>query len=207
MTNSHPVRVPGPLEWLPEDYFRRATAADIFPERAEAPLELDLGCGDGTFLAGLAVHHPERNFLGVERFLGRVRGTCRKAQANGCHNVRVLRLETEYTVGWLLPVAAFSRIHLLFPDPWPKKKHAGKRLFRPDFLALIRNLLVPGGEFLFKTDHEEYAEESNGVARELAGYERLDWEEHAFPYPITDFEGQWLGQGKTIHRLRLRRCD
>ena len=198
-------RQPGDLEWMPADYFHRATAADIFPDRADAPMEADLGCGDGTFLAGLAEHHPDRNFLGVERLLGRVRGSCRKARAIGCTNVRVLRLETEYTVGWLLPEGAFRRIHLLFPDPWPKKKHAGKRLFRPDFLARIRLLLVPGGEFLFKTDHAEYAAEAINIAGGLAGFERIDWSDGLFPYPVTDFENQWLGQGKTIHQLRMRR--
>ncbi len=201
-----PARAPYSHEWIPADYFRRATVAEIFPAAPELPWEIDLGCGDGTFLANLAAHHPGRNFLGVERLLGRVRGTCKKARDLDCDNVKVLRLETEYTIGWLLPPASCSRIHLLFPDPWPKKKHAPNRLFRPDFLAKVRNLLVPGGEFLFKTDHEEYAEASRElVASGLDGWSPIKWPEDAFYYPLTDFETQWLGQGKSIHRIRLRK--
>ena len=97
-------RVPYSHEWMPADYFRRATAAEIFPDRPDAPIEVDLGCGDGTFLASMGAHFPERNFLGIERLLGRVKGTCRRAGAAGCANVRVLRLESEYSVGWLLPL-------------------------------------------------------------------------------------------------------
>lgn len=199
------VRAPFSHEWIPADYFRRATVAEIFPSAPEKPWEVDLGCGDGTFLAGMADHHRDRNFLGVERLLGRVRGTCRKARDLNCDNARVLRLETEYTVGWLLPLGSVSRIHLLFPDPWPKKKHAHNRLFRPDFLSKVRDLLVPGGEFLFKTDHEEYAGDSREVAANLEGWEQVDWPDDAFHYPLTDFEVQWLGQGKRIHKIRLRK--
>lgn len=199
-----PARPPYSHEWIPADYFRRATVDEIFPDEPARPWEIDLGCGDGTFLANLAARFPERNILGVERLLGRVRGTCKKARDLGCDNVRVLRLETAYTVGWLLPRGTASRVHLLFPDPWPKKKHARHRLFRPDFLAEVRQLLLPGGEFLFKTDHEDYATEAREVvAAGLPGWEPAPWEEGDFFYPQTDFEAQWLSQGKSIHRVRL----
>lgn len=201
---SAPGRLACSHEWLPEDYFRRATLAGIFPDAPDRPWELDLGSGDGTFLVEMAARYPERNFLGVERLLGRVRGTCRKAREAGLENVRVLRLETAYTVGWLLPHGTASRIHLLFPDPWPKKKHARHRLFRADFLAEVRRLLRPGGEFLFKTDHEDYAAEAQEVvAAGLPGWRTAIWEEGDFFYPRTDFEVQWLAQGKSIHRVRL----
>ena len=199
-----PGRTPYSHEWIPEDYFRRATVDEVFPESPARLWEIDLGCGDGTFLVEMAAHFPDRNFLGVERLMGRVRGTCRKAREAGLGNVRVLRLETAYTVGWLLPRGTASRVHLLFPDPWPKKKHARHRLFRADFLAEVRQLLKPGGEFLFKTDHEDYAAEAREVvAAGLPGWESAPWDEGDFFYPRTDFESQWLAQGKSIHRVRL----
>ncbi|MCB1233417.1 MAG: hypothetical protein KDN19_24455, partial [Verrucomicrobiae bacterium] len=61
---------PLPRELYPPDWFRRLTAAEVFPGRPEAPAEIDLGCGDGGFLVARAGRHPERNFLGVERLLG-----------------------------------------------------------------------------------------------------------------------------------------
>jgi tRNA (guanine-N7-)-methyltransferase len=64
---------------------------------------------------------PERDFLGVERMLGRVDKTMRKIERMQLPNARIMRLESAYTVGWLLPKASVSRLHLLCPDPWPKK--------------------------------------------------------------------------------------
>lgn len=104
--------------FIPPDYFRELP--DVFPD-ASRPLEIDLGCGDGTFLTGMAAHHPERDFLGVERMLGRVDKTARKIERLQLPNARIMRLESAYTVSALLPSARVSRLHLLCPDPWPKK--------------------------------------------------------------------------------------
>ena len=78
---SPPPRSPEPNELLPEDYFRRLTREEIFPD--SAPLEVDLGSGDGSFLLDMAAHYPERCFLGVERLLGRVRKLCRRSERAG----------------------------------------------------------------------------------------------------------------------------
>ncbi len=193
------------LEFVPADYFERATVAELFPERPDAPLELDLGSGDGRFLLDLAAAFPERNFLGVERLLGRVRRVCRRAERLGLENVRVLRLESGYAVHWLLPRGAFARVHLLFPDPWPKLKHRARRLLSPEFLQGIDALLGEDGEFLFKSDHEEYFETSAGFLRQSPGWEELLWEDGAFFYPETDFEQRWKAAGKPIRSLRLRK--
>jgi len=195
------------FEFAPEDCFRPAELADIFPERPDAPVELDLGCGDGGFLLALARSCPEHNFLGVERLLGRVRRVCRAAERGGLRNVRVLRLETGYTVAWLLPRERFRRIHLLFPDPWPKKKHWERRLVTSAFAGAARDLLRPGGEFLFKSDHEDYFTEAAAVLRETTGWEEIPWDDDACFYPETDFERRWKREGKPIRRLRLRRLS
>jgi len=142
---------------MPDDFFRRHTAADIFADRnPELPLEIDLGCGDGTFLIEMAKHYPERNFLGIERLLGRVRGVCKRIQNLGLTNVKVLRLESSYTLEWLLEKSSVSRLHLLCPDPWPKARHHRRRLVQQDFLRSLYQVLTPDGQFLFKTDHPGY---------------------------------------------------
>ena len=91
-----------PALFTPPDYFRELTPAEVFPDPTR-PLEIDLGCGDGTFITGMAAQHPERDFLGVERMLGRVDKTMRKIERMQLPNARVMRLESAYTVGWLLP--------------------------------------------------------------------------------------------------------
>ena len=190
-----------PFEFVPPDYFRRLQADELF---GGEPVEVDLGCGDGSFLLAMARHYPERRFLGVERLLGRVRKVCRKLRREGLENAGVLRLESRYTVEWLLPEASVSRLHLLCPDPWPKAKHHRRRLIQPEFLAAVSRVLRPGGEFLFKTDSEEYfewaLEHFEGCARLVAE----EWPDDAFFYPQTDFEQQWLAEGRTIRRARFR---
>lgn len=190
-------------EFVPADYFRKLAPAEIC--RDGRPLEVDLGCGDGSFLREMARHYPERDFLGVERLLGRVRKVCKKLTRDGLENARVLRLESQYVVEWLLPEAAVSRLHLLCPDPWPKLRHHRRRLVQVEFLEAVRRALVPGGEFLFMTDHEEYFRWAEGKVSDHGGFEQLPWDEDSFFYPKTDFQKLWESEGKSMWRLRCRK--
>lgn len=190
-------------EFVPNHYFQRLDQDAIV--REDRPLEVDLGCGDGSFLMDMAGHYPERDFLGVERLLGRVRKVCKKLTRRDLTNCRVLRLESRYTVEWLLPQASISRLHLLCPDPWPKFKHHRRRLVQQEFLQAVWDALIPGGEFLFMTDHEEYFIWAEEKVAAFGKFERLEWEENTFFYPKTDFQIQWEGEGKKMHRLRGRK--
>jgi tRNA (guanine-N7-)-methyltransferase len=195
------------LEYVPDDYFQRACLADVFPHTPDAPSELDLGSGDGGFLLAMATHFPNRNFLGVERLLGRVRSSARRALRENLANVRLLRLDSMYAVHWLLPHESFARIHFLFPDPWPKKRHHRRRLFQPEFLRAIHKLLAPCGELLFKTDHQEYFQHAQAVAASLGDFFEVPWASGDFFYPQTDFERQWRSEGREIWQLRLKKVQ
>jgi len=151
----------------------------------------------------MATRHPERNFIGAERLLGRVRKTARKAHRAELHeqdNLRVTRLDSAYLAGWLLPDDSIDRFHLLCPDPWPKKKHHKNRFVRNlDFHRGLGRKLRQGGLLLFKTDHEEYYEEGLEELDRLPFLARCDWPEEEF-YAETDFERQWVGEGKTVRK-------
>ena len=203
-------RPPEPSEFMPADYFRRHSSSEIFGN--DNPLEIDLGCGDGSFLIEMAKHYPERNFLGVERLLGRVRGVCKRIQELGLTNVKVLRLESQYTLEYLLEPHSVSRLHLLCPDPWPKARHHKRRLVQQEFLHILKNALSPGGEFLFKTDHLEYfvwvlehVDDFN-QRNSRSPIRRLNWPEEGeqdhFFYPKTDFQRLWEAEGKKVWQLR-----
>lgn len=189
-----------PNELVPVDYFAELEVQSYF-ER-EQPLEVDLGSGDGKFLLEMAERYPEKNFLGVERLLGRVRRVCRMAAGRGLRNVRVLRLESLYVMEWLLPPGSVDRVHLLCPDPWPKAKHHRRRLFQERFLKSAVRVLGEGGELLFQTDHEGYFEWSEEVLANFQGLERKGWDEEDFFYPKTDFQLLWESEGREIRRLR-----
>ncbi|MEK6232402.1 MAG: tRNA (guanosine(46)-N7)-methyltransferase TrmB [Luteolibacter sp.] len=192
------------VEFVPPHFFRQLEMGEI--RIGERPLEMDLGCGDGSFLIDLAKHHPERDFIGVERLLGRCKKVAKKIKRNGLENARILRLDSKYVVEWLLPLESVSRIHLLCPDPWPKFKHNRRRLVQQGFLEAVKAALVPGGEFLFMTDHDEYF--AWGVERIKASqlFEILAWGDDDFHYPKTDFQIQWEAEGKSMNRIRCRKA-
>ena len=191
-------------EFVPEHYFRKLRRSELVKD--ERPLEVDLGCGDGSFLMEMAAHYPERDFLGVERLLGRVRKVCKKLTKRRLENCRVLRLESRYTVEWILPPESVSRLHLLCPDPWPKFKHQRRRIVQQEFLEAVWQALLPGGEFLFMTDHEEYFEWAAAKVAAFGKFERLEWTEETFFYPKTDFQLQWEAEGKRMFRLRGKKA-
>ena len=211
-------RPPEPSEFMPAEYFRRHSSSEIFGN--DNPLEIDLGCGDGSFLIEMAKHYPERNFLGVERLLGRVRGVCKRIQELGLTNVKVLRLESQYTLEYLLEPQSVSRLHLLCPDPWPKARHHKRRLVQQEFLHILQKALKPSGEFLFKTDHPEYYEWvleqlekfnqaliDNG--EQVKSITQIRWpqqgEQGSFFYPRSDFQKLWESEGKKLCCLRSKK--
>lgn len=120
------------------------------------PLEIELGCGDASFIVEYARRHPERNFIGVERLLGRIKKLDKKGRRAGLENLRGVRIENSYFLEWLLPAHSAAAIHLYFPDPWPKLKHRRHRLVNDRFPALARAALRPGGTVFLRTDHEDY---------------------------------------------------
>ena len=193
------------LEFVPPHYFRRLKESEI--HIGNRPFEVDLGCGDGTFLIDLARQHPERDFIGVERLLGRCKKVAKRIARAGLDNARILRLDSKYVVEWLLPPASISRIHLLCPDPWPKFKHHRRRLVQVPFLGAVNDALESGGEFLFMTDHEEYFEYAVEQIHACGLFEILPWEEDSFFYPKTDFQIQWEAEGKSMNSIRCRKSS
>ena len=173
----------------------------IFARRAA--LHVDLGCGNGSFLCALAQRIPEKNFLGIERLLGRIRSATRKAAKIG--NVRLLRMESSYVVRYLLPTRSVETFYLLFPDPWPKRRHWRRRLVTEDFLSAISQALVENGTFRIATDQREYFEKMKEMARANSNFAIID--PSVADLPLTKFEKTFRAQGAPIHWLELRKVS
>jgi tRNA (guanine-N7-)-methyltransferase len=169
-----------------------------------APVEIDLGCGDGAFLAALARENPAHNFLGIERLLGRVRSVCRKVARLELKNARVLRMESTYAVANLLPAGSVTAFHLLFPDPWPKRRHHRRRAFTREFLLAIHRALIPGGLFHVATDHADYFQQ---IERVIAATHIFAISREQNDFPSTSFEQKYVARGLSIHRLLLRKVS
>jgi tRNA (guanine-N7-)-methyltransferase len=169
-----------------------------------APLEVDLGCGDGTFLVALAREHPERDFLGIERLPGRVRGACRKIGDGQLPNARVLQAEIRDVLAAVLPPASVEILYLLFSDPWPKRRHLHRRVINEEFLRAALRVLVPGGELRLATDHADYFAQMQRIALSVTEFDScaLSGRQLAFG---TTFEERFRALGVDIYRLILRK--
>lgn len=121
-----------------------------------APIEIEIGCGNGRFLASRAAKNPGTHYIGIERMLGRIRKLNRKAERLPAQNVHVLRLEAFYTFYYLLPEHRLRTVYVFFPDPWPKRRHHHHRLFSPRFLDALWMRLEQGGTIQVATDHQLY---------------------------------------------------
>ena len=187
-------------ELVPESYVAPLDLIAVFGRAA--PLQVDLGCGDGAFLCELAQRSPEKNFLGIDKLAGRVDKTCRKAST--LDNVRVLNVEIAYAVCYLLPPESAEKFYLLFPDPWPKRRHHRRRLVTEDFLDSIHRALVTGGLMYVATDQLDYFHQIERVA---VGDSRFQKIEDEVPLPTTKFERRFRDQGLPIYRLSLRKIS
>ena len=130
-----------PLIYRLPSIIERIDLAGLFP--TSQPLEVEVGSGDGSFLAEYARLHPGHNFIGVERLLGRIRKLDRKGRRAGLTNLRGVRIESSYFLEYLLPLHAAAALHIYFPDPWPKRKHRRHRLINERFPGLARQAFPP----------------------------------------------------------------
>ncbi|HTI99067.1 MAG TPA: tRNA (guanosine(46)-N7)-methyltransferase TrmB [Dongiaceae bacterium] len=175
----------------------RIVPARLFPQAQ--PLVVELGSGDGSFLVEYARQHPEHNFLGVERLLGRVRKIDRKGRRAGLHNLRGIRIESAYFLEYLLPVGAAAAIHVYFPDPWPKRKHRKFRLINERFPELARQALAPAGLVYLRTDDADYFEQMTAVFDASAWFRAVETPAELSAV-VTDFEREFNARGIATRR-------
>ena len=193
------------VELIPKSYLATLDLLAIFGRAA--PLHVDLGCGDGSFLCELARQNPDKNFLGTEKLVGRVAKVCRKAAA--LENVRVLSVESSYAVRYLLPEASVETFYLLFPDPWPKRRHHRRRIVTHDFLDSVHRALVNDGVLWIATDQLDYFKQIQQSAQNRSGLAIVN--PTASPartdLPMTKFERRFREAGSPVYRLALRKVS
>lgn len=136
--------LPWPPDWAA--YFGR-----------EGPLHVELGFGDGAFLAALARRMPEANLVGVERALEPIRWALRRLRREGLTHVRLVWGDAFAALAFLFRPGSVAGLYINFPDPWPKARHHHRRLLTPGFLHLAAHRLQPGGTLTIATDDADYA--------------------------------------------------
>lgn len=175
-----------------------------------APKVLEIGFGDGHALAARALAHPERDFLGIEVHRPGVGNLLLQIEKQALTNVRVLCADAAEALSERFADALFDEVHILFPDPWPKKRHHKRRLIQPAFAQLLRHKLKPGGRLYLATDWEDYAQHMLAVMSAAPGFANVAgagrYSERGERVP-TKFEqrGRRLGHG--VRDLVFERVD
>jgi tRNA (guanine-N7-)-methyltransferase len=144
---------------LPDDLLTRPDAGRLDPRRwfrnPDQPLELEIGCGKGTFILQESKARPATNFLGFEWEGEYFAYTCDRLRRAGVANARVLHADAVEFLRWRTPPGILRVIHLYFSDPWPKAKHHKNRVIQHRTLAEAWRTLADGGELRVVTDHDD----------------------------------------------------
>ena len=185
-----------------------ADIRSLFPVPVQSA-RLEIGFGGGEHLLHEARRFPDIGFIGVEPFVNGMAKALSRIDEDGIRNVRLFDQDAALLLDWL-PPASFSRVDLLYPDPWPKIRHWKRRFVSDANLARICRVLISGGEWRFASDIDTYVAWTLEHVRrrddlhwlaERADDWRLAWE----GWPGTRYEVKALREGRQPAYLRFRR--
>jgi tRNA (guanine-N7-)-methyltransferase len=183
--------------------------AALFPGLAAEAVRLGIGFGGGEHLIAEAAAHPHLGFIGCEPFVNGMAKILARIEARGLRNIRLHFGDALDLLNWL-PDASLDRVDLLYPDPWPKRRHWKRRFVQDRTLALLARVLVPSGTFRFATDIADYAAWTLDHLRRAPQFgwtaERADDWRKAWPgFWRTRYEAKALREGRTPCYLEFRR--
>lgn len=201
--------IPGP-DWRVDLATLEELGRGVFPPGAgRRPLVVDLGFGRGEFLMALAEKAPDVDFLGVEVSHKRVLKMARRLARTPFVNLRLCEARAQDVVARALPTGSVRTFWVNFPDPWPKKRHAARRLIQPGFVRELVRALEPDGVLQVATDAVAYAEWIDEVLRDEPGLVNTwpdAWVSDVADRPRTGYELEWRAEGRPLHFFTYARC-
>ena len=184
--------------WLPSTrLYPPYVWAEVFGR--SGPVEVDLGAGDGIYAEARAQREPERDFIAVERLLGRATKIAKKAARGGLRNLKVLRLESSYFIRNLCSPGSLDAVTLRYPDPWPKRRHHGNRILTTAFGMDLARVVCPGGLLKLTTDDSEYFQWACGEVDHCSEW-RMESGWTGVDEPTSEFEEQFKKEGRAVFR-------
>jgi tRNA (guanine-N7-)-methyltransferase len=195
-----------------EQYDYPMDVGSLFAQNA--PVEIEIGSGKGTFILNHAQAFPDKNFLGIEwankYLLESVDRICRW----GVPNVRLMRTDATDFFRCYLVDESITVLHLYFPDPWPKKRHHKKRFFNLENLIQVYRVLTAGGIVQTATDHRDYYDvmcEVVALPEIKARFDLIDFVRspaaQGDEYVGSNFERKYIIEGREINALALRKKE
>ncbi len=181
--------------------------ADLF-KGSVSDVWMEIGFGSGEHLIAQAQANPTVGLIGCEPFINGVAKAVRDAKTAGLENVLIYPDDARHVLN-ALPDGSLGRIFVLFPDPWPKKRHRMRRFIGPDNLDLLARVLRPGGELRCATDHPDYLDwmlfhVTASPAFRWQAERPDDWRRRPDDQPPTRYETKALaGQPHYLRFLRV----
>jgi tRNA (guanine-N7-)-methyltransferase len=180
----------------------------LFPDETDS-LRLEIGFGGGEHLIHRAVENPTAGFIGVEPFVNSMQKLLAHVEEAGARNVRVYNDDATQLLDWL-PDACLDQIDLLYPDPWPKKKHWKRRFVSKVNLDRFHRVLKPGALFCFASDIDTYINWTLQHCRDHGGFEwtarnASDWLTPYPGWPSTRYEAKAKREGRSSAYLTFKR--
>ncbi|OLA15478.1 MAG: tRNA (guanosine(46)-N7)-methyltransferase TrmB [Coprococcus sp. 43_8] len=187
----------------------RGTWKETF-QNPENPIHIEIGMGKGQFLLTLAKENPSINYIGIEMYSSVLYRALERREQTELNNLFFIRFDAKYLLD-IFDQEEVDRIYLNFSDPWPKDRHAKRRLTSPNFLSLYHIILAKKGYIQFKTDNRplfdfsvESVEESN-----LWHIDELTYDLHNSEFLpgniMTEYESRFVAEGKPICRFKISR--
>ena len=182
---------------------------ELFPE-GDRPLHIEIGMGKGIFITTLAAQHPDINYVGIEKYSSVLVRAIQKQEELQLPNLRLVRMDAEEILYAFAPDEV-DRIYLNFSDPWPKDRHAKRRLTSPQFLRRYEQILTADGTVEFKTDNMDLFAYSVASAEE-SGWELTGLTEDLHADPVmsegnvmTEYEAKFSAKGSPIGKMMIRK--
>ena len=207
--------VPGSREVIGESRFvihepelQKGKWKEVFGN--ENPIHIEIGMGKGRFIMGMAGQHPEVNFIGIEKYSSVLLRAIQKMEEEELPNVRFIRMDAENICN-MFAKHEVDGIYLNFSDPWPKDRHAKRRLTSQTFLGRYDKILKPEGHVEFKTDNKDLFQFS------LEQVEPAGWHLDAFTWDLhhdetlnqgnvmTEYEQKFSSMGNPICKMIISR--
>ncbi len=187
---------------------RSLNVASLF-DHAVKEIWLEIGFGKGEHMAWQAEENPHVGFIGCEPYLNGVAGLLTRIEENAIGNIRIYGDDARHVLE-KLPDASVSKLFLLHPDPWPKRRHAKRRFVNHTNLDEIARVLKPGGEFRIGTDDPTYREWTAIIMSERSDFEWLaetskDWNTRPTDWPETRYNAKANRQGRPAVYFRFKR--
>jgi tRNA (guanine-N7-)-methyltransferase len=172
------------------------TLGSLFPDPVDE-VRLEIGFGGGEYTIDQAQTHPRIGFIGVEPFVNGMAKALSAIAARSLSNIRLHHGDATEVLAWL-PAASLTRVDLLYPDPWPKRRHWKRRFVQAASIAAIGRVLRLGGEFRFATDIADYAA---WTLRHMLRSPDFQWTAER----ADDWRGPWQGFPGTRYEAKARR--